>query len=230
MVPGMWLTEGGQSATGALIDHVIESHARHAELAADAAREGTTVYALLNRRLDALAESVAFDALLTEELHVLPYFHGNRSPRANPELRGMISGLKLNASVDALALLYLATVQAIAHGTRHIVDAMNDAGYSIDTLIACGGDTKNPVFVREHADATGCRVVLPEEPEAVLLGASMLGAAASGAVPDLESAMASMNAPRTTIEASGGDVRAYHERKYRIFHRMHADQLDYSVL
>ena len=45
-------------------------------------------------------------------------------------------------------------------------------------MIACGGDTKNPVFLREHADATGCRVVLPREPEAVLLGAAMLGAVA----------------------------------------------------
>ena len=36
MIPGMWLTEGGQSATGALIDHVIFSHARAAQLQADA--------------------------------------------------------------------------------------------------------------------------------------------------------------------------------------------------
>ncbi|MCB9598426.1 MAG: FGGY-family carbohydrate kinase, partial [Sandaracinaceae bacterium] len=229
MVPGMWLTEGGQSATGALIDHVITSHARHAELEVEARREGSSVHALLDRRLAALAEGVDFPAALTEELHVLPYFHGNRSPRADPSLRGMISGLRMTASVDALAVLYLATVQAIAHGTRHIVDSMNDAGYSIDTLIACGGDTKSAVFVREHADATGCRVVLPEEPEAVLLGASMLGAVASGALPSLRAAMASMNAPRTIVEPTRGDVHAYHERKHRIFHRMHADQLDYRV-
>src|SRR6185369_11831799 len=38
MVPGLWLTEGGQSATGALIDHVISSHARGPELAEEARR------------------------------------------------------------------------------------------------------------------------------------------------------------------------------------------------
>jgi len=26
MVPGMWLSEGGQSATGCLVDHIINSH------------------------------------------------------------------------------------------------------------------------------------------------------------------------------------------------------------
>jgi len=139
----------------------------------------------------------------------------------------MISGLTLSASVDALALIYLATVQAIAHGTRHIVDTMNDAGYRIDTLIACGGDTKNPVFVREHADASRCKVALPVEPEAVLLGASMLGAVASGDVDSLPGAMSRMNAVRRVVEPTSGETRAYHEVKHRIFHRMHADQLAY---
>ena len=230
MVPGMWLTEGGQSATGALIDHVIDSHARAAELHADARAKGTTVYALLNERLDALAASVAFPASLTRDLHVGPDFHGNRSPHADPTLRGMISGLSLDASVDALALLYLSTIQAIAHGTRHVVDAMNAAGYRIDTMIACGGDTKNPVFVREHADATRTRIVLPREMEAVLLGAAMLGAVASGDVADLPRAMSSMNAAERTIAPADGAVRAFHEQKHRIYHRLHEDQLAYRAI
>jgi FGGY-family pentulose kinase len=230
MVPGTWLTEGGQSATGALIDHVIDSHARAAELRAEAKASGTTPYELLNRRLDALAASLAFPAELTRELHVYPDFHGNRSPRADPTLRGMISGLRLSDTVDALALLYYATVQAVAHGTRHIVDAMNAAGYRIDTVIACGGDTKNRIFVREHADATGCLFVVPEEPEAVLLGSAMLGAVASGDEPSLTSAMAKMNRARDLVAPGSPDVRAYHEKKQRILHRMYADQLDYRRL
>ena len=32
MLPGLWLNEGGQSATGALIDHIITTHAGGAEL------------------------------------------------------------------------------------------------------------------------------------------------------------------------------------------------------
>jgi len=43
MIPGMWLTEGGQSATGALIDHVLQSHARYAELSAAATSTKTSV-------------------------------------------------------------------------------------------------------------------------------------------------------------------------------------------
>jgi FGGY-family pentulose kinase len=230
MLPGMWLTEGGQSATGALIDHMLHSHVRYPELRAQAERQGSSVQALLNERLAALARAQPFPAALTRELHVYPDFHGNRSPRADPSLRGMISGLRLGDDVENLALVYLATLQAIAHGTRHIIDAMNAGGYRIDTLIACGGDTKNPLFVREHADISGCRVVMPREPEAVLLGAAMLGATAAGLYPTLPAAMAAMSSPGQVIEPAGGEARAFHARKHQVFLRMHADQLAYRAL
>jgi FGGY-family pentulose kinase len=230
MVPGMWLAEGGQSATGALVDHVIASHARGAELEAASRERGTTVYALLNERLDVLAAGAPFPAALARELHVLPDHHGNRSPRADPTLRGMVSGLKLTDSVDALALLYLATVQAVAHGTRHIVDVLRAHGYPLDTVLACGGGTKNEVFLREHADATGCRLVLPAEPEAVLLGAAILGAVGSGDRASIVEAMGAMSRAGRTIEPAKGDVAKYHAAKHAVFLRMHDDQLAYREM
>lgn len=234
MLPGLWLSEGGQSATGALIDHVIFTHARAATLAAETEAEGTgrTVYDALNATLHhmAVAEAVPHPAALTRELHVLPDFHGNRSPRADASLRGAIYGLTLSDSTEELARLYLATVQAIAYGTRHIVESLNAQGYRIDTLLACGGGTKNPVFLGEHADATGCRVVLAEETEAVLLGSAIQGAAAGGLYGSVPEAMAAMTRPGRVIEPAGGAVAAYHDAKYRVFHRMHTDQLAYRAL
>ena len=229
MVPGLWLTEGGQSVTGALLDHVILSHARGPELVEQAKREGSSPQAILNRRLEAMAaESAApFPAHLTRDLHVLADHHGNRSPRADPTLRGMVSGLALGGSVDSLALLYLATVQAIALGTRHILEALNAQGYRARYLFASGGLAKNPVFLREHADATGCSVVLPAEPEAMLLGAAILGAVASGDQPSVLAAMAAMNRVDRVIAPAGGEVGGYFDRKYAVYQRMHDDQLAY---
>jgi FGGY-family pentulose kinase len=230
MIPDLWLTEGGQSATGALIEHVIDIHARGAALRDRARQERTTVYELLNGILDRLAGGRPFPAALTKQLHVLPYFHGNRSPRADPTLRGMVSGLKMSDSVESLALMYLATIQAIAHGTRHIIDVMNAAGFRISTIVACGGDTKNALFVREHADVTGCRMVLPREPEAVLLGAAILGAVASGDQPSVLAAMSAMSGPGAEVAPPGAAVRAYHDRKHRVFQRMYGDQIAYRKL
>jgi len=232
MIPGWWLTEGGQSATGALIDHVATSHAAYPALQREAKRAGVTIYELLNARLVALARAggLSHPAELTRDFHIQPDFHGNRSPRANPTLRGIMAGLALSATADDLALQYLAAIQAVAYGTRHIVEEMNRRGYRIDTILACGGGTKNPVFLREHADITGCRVVLPAEPEAVLLGSAVLGAVAAGRFPSVLAAMNAMNRAGRVVAPAGRAVARYHERKYRVFHRLHGDFLAYRKL
>lgn len=227
MVPGMWLTEGGQSATGALIDRIVFGHAASAAVKQRADAAGTSPYRVLNDRLSELAGDGPIDPL-TRGLHVDPDFHGNRSPRADASLRGTISGLRLEQGVDELALLYLATVQAVAYGTRHIVAELNRAGYAIDTLVACGGGTKNPVFLQQHANATGCTIELPREPEAVLLGSAMLGAVAGGAFAGVTDAMRGMGGRGSAIAADPG-MADYHRRKFGVFERLHADQLAYRA-
>ncbi len=230
MIPGMWLTEGGQSATGALIDHVIFTHPAAGELRKESRKTGRSVYELLNARLEKLPRRGGAAAAITRDLHVLPYFHGNRSPRADATLRGVIAGLSLDDSLDDLARRYLATIQAVAYGTRHIIEVMNEHGYRVDKIFACGGGTKNPVFLREHADITGCRIILPAEPEAVLLGSAVLGAVAAGAFRTVLGAMAAMNGAGDTIAPAGGATRVYHDAKYRVFLRMYEDFQAYREL
>jgi len=227
ILPDMWLTEGGQSATGALIDNIIFSHAQSTELKTLSETEDKSVYQLLNEHLEKMSTGRAFPAELTRDLHLLPYFHGNRSPRADPTLKGMISGLRLSSTMDDLALLYLAAIQGIAYGTRHIIEEMNQNGFRIDTIFACGGGTKNPVFLREHADITGCQIALPEEPEAVLLGSAILGATASGDFPSMMDAMAVMNRTDRIISPASGDVSRYHAAKYKVFHAMYSAQMEW---
>ena len=56
---------------------------------------------------------------------------------------------------------------------------MNDAGHRIDRIVICGGGTKNPLLLQEHADALGRDLHLVEEEDAVTLGASLLAAVAA---------------------------------------------------
>ncbi|RLW05649.1 hypothetical protein DV515_00004682, partial [Chloebia gouldiae] len=179
MVPGLWLNEGGQSATGKLIDHVVRGHVAFPELEAKAAASAHSIYTYLNSHLDLIKKSLPV-GFLTVDLHVWPDFHGNRSPLTDLTLKGMVVGLTLSRGLDELALIYLATIQAIALGTRHILEAMQAAGHEITTLFLCGGLSKNPLFVQMHADITGKPVVLSKEVESVLVGAAILGACASG--------------------------------------------------
>lgn len=169
MLPGYWLNEGGQSAAGALLDWTLQQSDAWPLLEATAKGEGrnVNVYAVLN---DWLADLEARETWPTRDLHVLSDHHGNRSPRANPGARGVVVGLTLEQGKDALARLYLATLQALAYGTRHIIESMNAAGHRIERIVMCGGGTKNPYWLRENADATGCEIHMVGEEDAVTLG------------------------------------------------------------
>ncbi|XP_037497542.1 FGGY carbohydrate kinase domain-containing protein isoform X2 [Jatropha curcas] len=195
MVPEYWLTEGGQSATGALLDYIIENHVASPRLANRAASQNVSLFEILNNILRTMVDDLKtpFLAALTEDVHVLPDFHGNRSPIADPKAKGIICGMTLDTSERQLALLYLATIQGIAYGTRHIVEHCNAHGHKIDILLACGGLSKNLVFVQEHADITGCPIILPRESESVLLGAAILGAVAAKKYASLSEAMRALN-------------------------------------
>ncbi|XP_028197350.1 FGGY carbohydrate kinase domain-containing protein-like isoform X4 [Glycine soja] len=230
MVPEYWLTEGGQSATGALLDHIIENHAASACLANQAASQKISLFELLNKMLETMMVelNLSFIAALTKDVHVLPDFHGNRSPIADPKAKGVIYGLTLDTSDKQLALLYLATVQGIAYGTRHIVEHCNAHGHKINTLLACGGLSKNPIFIQEHADIIGSPIILPRESEPVLLGAAILGAVATRKYHSLSEAMKALNAAGQVIHPSKDPkVRKYHDAKYKIFRGLYEQQLSY---
>ena len=211
MIPGLWLNEGGQSATGALLDHVLDWHAEGRALGPDRhARVAARIGEMLAAEGPALARG----------LLVLPDFHGNRSPLADPSARGAIHGLTLDSSFDSLARLYYATAVAIALGTRHILDALNAAGYAIRHLHLTGGHVANPILVRLYADATGCSVELPAEPDSVLLGTAAVAAAAAGLhASPIAAAKAMARAGGTVAPAPA--TSAHFAARYRQFLLLH---------
>jgi FGGY-family pentulose kinase len=213
VLPGLWLNEGGQSASGALLDHVLRLHG-----ASGGEEPGPALHGRVVARIGELraAEGPAF----ATGLHVLPDFHGNRSPLADPHATGVVSGLTLDASFDSLCRLYYRTAVAIALGTRHILEALNARGYRIDTLHLTGGHVKNSLLVELYADATGCRLVLPEAEDAVLLGTAMAAAAAAGLHADLPTAAAAM-APGSRERAPDREAAARFDCDYRAFLLMH---------
>ncbi|XP_056453704.1 FGGY carbohydrate kinase domain-containing protein isoform X1 [Gadus chalcogrammus] len=234
MVPDLWLNEGGQSATGRLMDHMVKGHAAFAQLQELSHQRfphtGEHVYSYLNAHLGSMTEARASPVdLLGSSLHVWPDFHGNRSPLADPNLRGMVIGLSLSQTVDDLALLYLATLQALALGTRHILETMTKAGHDITTLFLCGGLSKNPLFVQIHANTTGLPLVLPHQTEAVLVGAAILGACASQEYTTIQDAMKIM-AKVGEVVWPKQELRSFYERKYRVFLSLVDHQREYKAI
>ncbi len=217
-----WLTEAGISASGAFLDHAIRSHPTSARLPADP-------YPVLDAELRRLATDHTRATWLTANRHWQPNVLGNRAPLADPILTGGTAGIQLRDDLEDLALWYLAAMQALAYATRHIVSVLRDAGRSIELLIACGGSATNPWWQRAHSDALGVPVVLPAEPDAVLLGAAMVGATAAGLHDSLDSAMTEMTRVGEVIEPDRS-VAEYHDAKYAVYRRMIDDHLAYRTM
>ncbi|KAJ4439229.1 hypothetical protein ANN_07349 [Periplaneta americana] len=91
MVPGYWLNEGGQSATGKLVDHVIDTHPATAQVRIKIGKDVHIQQYLHNLLVD-MAQKQGLESIseLTSSIHVWPDFHGNRSPLADSSLLGMV--------------------------------------------------------------------------------------------------------------------------------------------
>jgi len=96
IIPGYFLNEGGQSIAGHLLDHVLKTHESYAELK-EKLGEDKFIYQHLNKLLPELAAARGLSQVgcLTQDIHVWPDLHGNRSPIADPTLRGVVSDFLL---------------------------------------------------------------------------------------------------------------------------------------
>jgi FGGY-family pentulose kinase len=216
-----WLLEAGISASGAFVDHVVRSHPAREEL-------GDAPFAALDSLLRELASSSGDAMALTRDRHLQPNVLGNRAPLADPSIAGGIAGWRLRDDLDDLAGWHLAALQSLAYATRHIVEAMTDAGASVDLVIACGGSATDDWWLRSHADALGIPIALPAEPEAVLLGAAMLGATAAGVHPSSGAAMSAMTRLGRRVEPDPA-TKAFHDAKYRVYRQMLEHDRDYRA-
>lgn len=207
ILPGFWMAEGGQSSTGSLLHNVLTIHPSYAAVLEAAKAVSLNTFDYLNAHLESMREAGNAPTItyLTRHLFFYGDKHGNRSPIADPEMRGAIVGLSMDSSIDDLALQYFAAMEFIAQQTRHIIEALNSNGHSISSIFMSGGQCKNKFLMQLIADATGYPVSIPRYIDAaVVLGAAMLGAKAAsanekGETENLWTIMDRMSYPGTVI-------------------------------
>jgi D-ribulokinase len=220
MVPELWLNEGGQSAAGAAIDHLIRSHPACAEAKASADAAGLGILEFLEARIVSRASGIGSAALLARDVHVLPEFLGNRSPYADPDARAVIAGLDLGAGIDSMERLFVAGLCGLAYGLADVVDAFRSSGVDPRLMVISGGAARSPLVRQIMADTTGLTVALPETQEPVLLGAAMLGAVAGGAYRSIAEAMAGMSAIGRLSDPAAPGMADFHRSKRGVYRLM----------
>lgn len=192
VLPGTWIIEGGQASTGSVVRWFVDQFA-----------SGPGAL----QELEAAAATILPGC---DGLTMLDSFQGNRSPLRDPMARGAVWGLSLNHTpAHLLRAIYESTV----FGTRFILEDMQQVGLSATGLYACGGGTKSRLWMQMYADICGIPVFLPDQPEAVSLGAAMCAAVGAGVYKDFSEASDAMVRYGGTIEPDLSR-RARYEESY----------------
>lgn len=220
MVPGLWLNEGGQSAAGAAIDHLLEFHPHTSEAHAEAARAEQALPVWLAQRALKLLDGDQNAGSLAGGVHVVPDFLGNRAPHADPHTRAVIAGLGMERDLDSLVALYIAGLCGIGYGLRQIVEAQAAVGVRIKRIVISGGAGRSDLIRQLLADATGVEIAAPTTDEPVLLGSAILGSVAAGVHPDIHAAMENMSSFAGRYAPQFGPAKDLHEERFKIFEQL----------
>lgn len=226
IIPGFWMAEGGQSATGELLKHVLETHPAYQQAVSYAESYNTNIYDYLNQHLMDMKDSKNAPSLAHLGKHFFFYgdLFGNRSPIADPSMSGSVVGLSSDKSVDGLALYYYGTMEFIALQTLQIVTTMNKAGHAISSIFMSGSQCQNEVLMSLISTACDMPVLIPRYVHAAVChGAAMLGAKAAsadahGKTEDLWSIMDRMSKPGKIVKPTQTKgVKPLLDVKYKVF-------------
>jgi FGGY-family pentulose kinase len=197
VVEGLYTLEGGQTATGSIINWYREHFAGVESVEAE--RTGRNVYEIL----DAKAESVppGCDGLIC-----LDYWQGNRCPLKDPRGRGAFWGLTLSHGPGHV---FRSIYEATAFGTRHILEDLQAHGFSVSRLFAGGGGARSRLWLQIHADILGRPIHVPKDSEACALGSALIAAVHSGHYSNLDVAARNMVQIGRIIEPRRENKNAY---------------------
>ena len=221
MVPGRWLNEGGQSASGSAVDYIARTHPAFAAANAAAEPAGLNLLDYLEKRVERRVGDISEAAYLAAERHILPEYLGNRSPHADPASRAVMLGLSLDESIEDLECSYIAALCGLAYGLAEAIEALGSSGIESDAIVASGGASHSRLVRQIMADATGLPVILSDTAEPVLLGSAILAAVAAGEYASLPAAMAVMSRDREATRPTA-KTRDFHSAKRKIQDAMRA--------
>lgn len=217
MVPGLWLSEGGQSAAGEAIAHLVSSHPAALDATEIANEQGLSLQAYLLTQVEKRSVDHSQAGSLAGNRIVVPDYLGNRAPYADPGATAVVSGLTLAKDFDDLVATYVAGVLGVGYGLRQIIAAQAAHGVCPNAVVISGGAGESEIVQQLLADASGMPILSTASPEPVLIGAAMLGAVASGAQPSLSDAMANMSSVKSRSTPAGGQIAALHDARFETY-------------
>ncbi|MCI8326765.1 MAG: carbohydrate kinase [Lachnospiraceae bacterium] len=187
VIDKLWLLEGGQISAASVLDWYQNNF-----------YQGASYETIISE-----AEQIPIGC---DGLVALDFFQGNRTPYKTARAKGVYYGLKLT---HTKAHLYRALLEAVAFGTANIIKNFEDQGYPVNSLIGCGGVTKNRLWMQIISDVTGKPIVVNQELQAGVLGCNVVAAASGHYSGDFLEAANAMVHPDVVIQPNMDNHKKY---------------------
>ncbi len=196
IIPGMLGLEAGQSAFGDVyawfgklllwpLNEIVGRMTWLDEITKERIIQETTgnIISELSRQAESLPDDET-------AIIALDWLNGRRTPYADQELKGAITGLSLGSDAPRI---FKALVEATAFGSRMINERFVEEGIRIDGVIAIGGVAKkNPYVMQIVADVLNMPIKVASHDQTCALGSAMAASVMAGIHGDFESAQKAM--------------------------------------
>ena len=144
-----------------------------------------------------------------------PYLLGERSPRWNPDARGVYFGLNMR---HTRADIIRATLEGITLNLKVILDALRQQGTQIDAMRVIGGGANGRTWRQIMADIYGIPIRRPALlAEATSFGAALAGGIGVGIYKDWS--LAETLTPIIDELAPNRELAPLYDKMYAIFNR-----------
>lgn len=196
IVPGMLGLEAGQSAFGDVYAWFVKLLMWPAEeiLPKLSWLDDKTRNRIMEEAPSKILEEMSRQAeALNDEktaLVALDWLNGRRTPFANQELKGAVTGLTLGSDAPRI---FKSLVEATAFGSKMINDRFISEGVPIESVIAIGGVAKkNPYVMQVVADVLNVPIKVARSEQTVALGSAMAASVVAGIHPGIPEAQKAM--------------------------------------
>ena len=166
---------------------------------------------------DALAPGSSYEELMAdagssapavEGLTFLPYLQGERTPHADPEVRGAFTGLSIRHDRAALVR---AVLEGVAYGLRDSLELLRELGVAPERGRVSGGGARSRLWLEIVASVLGLPLELTVVEEGSAYGAALLAGVAGGTFADAREAVAACVRAGDSIEPNPAWAAVYDE-------------------
>ena len=139
----------------------------------------------------------------------LDFFQGNRTPYKNPFMKGSLHLMTLSTSRGDI---YRAILESVAYGFRNILDTITKGNTTINSITACGGVIKDPLWLSIISDICGIPISITESSTyAGIMGCSVISSVSSGIYSDFQQATSQMIREKLLVTPNLVNSKQYEE-------------------